>query len=49
MNRIQSGKTSEEFIADFYAPAGGTLYIRVLAVVDDVQVYSPEYQILIIQ
>lgn len=49
VSKIQTGKTPQEFIADFYAPAGGTLYTRVLAIVDGVHVYSPEYQILIIQ
>ncbi|MFZ3058942.1 MAG: hypothetical protein WA102_04300 [Candidatus Methanoperedens sp.] len=48
-SNIQTGKTPQEFTADFYSPAGGTLYIRVLATVDDVHVYSPEYQISIIQ
>jgi hypothetical protein len=49
MSKIQTGKSPQEFIADFYAPTGGTLYIRAYAVVDGVHVYSPEYQILIIQ
>ncbi len=47
VSRIQTGKTPMEFIADINAPAGGILYIRAYAIVDDVQVYSPEYQIRI--
>lgn len=47
VSKIQTGKTPMEFIANINAPAGGSLYIRAYAIIDDVQVYSPEYQIRI--
>ncbi len=47
VSRIQTGKTQMEFIAYINAPAGGTLYIRAYAIVDEAEVYSPEYQIRI--
>jgi len=38
VSRVYTGKTPQEFIIDINAPAGGPLYIRAYAVVDDVQV-----------
>ncbi len=48
VSKIHTGKTPQQFIAEISAPAGGTLYIRAYAIVDDVHVYSPEYQIIIV-
>ncbi len=45
---IQEGKTTAMFSAELKAPAGGTVYFRAHARVDDVDIYSPEYQITII-
>ncbi|VVB95883.1 Uncharacterised protein [uncultured archaeon] len=45
---IQQGKTTATFNAELKAPAGGTVYFRAHAIVDGVDIYSPEYQITII-
>lgn len=48
VSNMQTGKTPQEFSVEIMAPAGGTFYFRVHAVVDGVNIYSPEYQIIII-
>ncbi len=45
--KIQTGKTPMEFTEELYAPGGGNFYIRAHAVVDGVDAYSPEYQVII--
>ncbi len=47
-SKIQTGKTPEGFSAGIIVPAGGTFYFRAYAVVDGMNVYSPENQITII-
>ena len=48
VSKIQTGRTPKEFSADITAPSGGNFYFRAHAVIDRVNVYSPEYQITII-
>ncbi len=45
---MQTGKSPQGFSIDIRAPSGGTFYFRTYAVIDGVNVYSPEYQITII-
>ncbi|HWR26351.1 MAG TPA: hypothetical protein VN316_00580 [candidate division Zixibacteria bacterium] len=45
---IQTGKTPQGFSAVIKAPSGGTFYFRAHAIVDGINIYSPEYQINII-
>ena len=48
VSNIQTGKTPQEFRVEIRAPAGGDFYFRTHAVVEGINVYSPEYQIRII-
>ncbi len=45
---IHSGKTPQGFEERIKAPGGGTFYFRAHAMVDGINIYSPEYQIVII-
>lgn len=45
----QTGSTPQTFSADLKAPSGGgPVYFRAHAVIDGVDIYSPEYQITIV-
>lgn len=44
---LQTGKTPMGFSVELKAPATGPIYFRAHAIVDGVNVYSPEYQITI--
>ncbi len=46
---VQTGQTPRTFSADLKAPAGGgPVYFRAHAAVDGIDVYSPEYSIIIV-
>ncbi len=46
---VQTGSTPQTFSANMTAPSGGgPVYLRAHAVVDGVDIYSPEYQVTIV-
>jgi predicted nucleic acid-binding Zn ribbon protein len=47
VSTIQTGYTPAEFSVELKAPSGGLIYFRSHAVVDDTEIYSPEYKITI--
>lgn len=46
-SKVLTGKTPQEFSVELKAPASGPIYFRAHALVDGVDVYTPEYQIAI--
>lgn len=46
-SKVLTGKTPQQFNVELKAPASGTVYFRVHAIVDGADIYSNEYQIAI--